>query len=89
MGSLVSGLAARGKLIVVVGVVRSDQIQLNAFSLVFGGYSIYGSLTGTAIDNDETLAFSVQENIRPTIETVPLEQAPAPQPCPKLHTRPG
>ena len=48
---------------------------MSAFPLVFGGRSIYGSLAGTAIDNEDTLAFSVLENIRPMIETVPLEQA--------------
>ncbi len=48
---------------------------MNAFPLVFGGRSVYGSLTGTAIDHEDTLAFSVLENIRPMIETVPLEQA--------------
>jgi propanol-preferring alcohol dehydrogenase len=73
MGSLVSGLAARGKLIVVG--VPQDRIQLNAFPLVFGGRSIQGSLTGTPIDGEDTLAFSVLENIRPMIETFPLEQA--------------
>jgi len=73
MGRLVSGLAARGKLIVVG--VPGDQIQLSAFPLVFGGRSIYGSLTGTPIDSEDTLAFSVLENIRPMIETLPLEQA--------------
>jgi alcohol dehydrogenase, propanol-preferring len=73
MGPLVSGLAARGKLIVVG--VPEDQMQLSAFPLVFGGRSIYGSLTGTPIDAEDTLAFSVLENIRPMIETVPLEQA--------------
>jgi propanol-preferring alcohol dehydrogenase len=73
MGPLVSGLAARGKLIVVG--VPQDQIQLSAFPLVFGGRSIYGSLAGTAIDTEDALAFSVLENIRPMIETVPLEQA--------------
>ena len=73
MGSLVSGLATRGNLIVVGE--PQDQIQLNAFPLIFGGRSIYGTLTGTAIDNEDTVAFSVQENIRPMIETVPLEQA--------------
>src|SRR6267154_2793376 len=72
MGPLVSGLSARGKLIVVG--VPQDPIQLNAFPLVFGGRSIYGSLTGTPIDNEDTLAFSVLENIRPMIETAPLEQ---------------
>jgi len=69
MGPLVSGLAARGKLIVVG--VPWDPIQLNAFPLVFGGRSIYGSLAGTAIDTEDVLAFSVLENIRPMIETLP------------------
>jgi alcohol dehydrogenase, propanol-preferring len=73
MGPLVSGLAVRGKLIVVG--VPGDPIQLNAFPLVFGGRSIYGSLAGTAIDTEDVLAFSVLENIRPMIETLPLEQA--------------
>jgi len=73
MGPLVAGLAARGKLIVVG--VPADPIQLSAFPLVFGGRSVYGSVTGTPIDNEDTLAFSVLENIRPMIETVPLEQA--------------
>jgi len=73
MGPLVSGLATRGKLIVVG--VPQDQIQLSAFPLVFGGRSIYGSLAGTAIDAEDALDFSVLENIRPMIETAPLDQA--------------
>jgi len=32
-------------------------------------------LTGTPIEQEDTLAFSVLENIRPMIETAPLEQA--------------
>jgi D-arabinose 1-dehydrogenase-like Zn-dependent alcohol dehydrogenase len=73
MGPLMSGLASRGKLIVVG--VPNDEIRLNAFPLVFGGRSVYGSLTGTPIDSEDTLDFSVLENIRPMIETVPLERA--------------
>jgi propanol-preferring alcohol dehydrogenase len=73
MGPLVSGLSARGKLIVVG--VPQDPMQLSAFPLVFRGRSIYGSLAGTAIDTEDALAFSVLENVRPMIETVPLEQA--------------
>jgi len=73
MGRLVAGLAARGKLIVVGA--PADQIQLSALTLLFGGRSVYGSLTGTPIDAEDTLAFSVLENIRPMIETVPLDQA--------------
>ena len=73
MGPLVSGLAARGKLIVLG--VPQDPMQLSASPLVFGGRSVYGSLTGTAIEMEDALAFSVLENIRPMIETVPLEEA--------------
>jgi len=73
MGSLVSCLAVRGKLIVVG--VPNEPMQLNAFPLVFGGRSVYGSLTGTPIEAEDTLAFSVLENIRPMIETMPLERA--------------
>src|ERR1700684_2713955 len=73
MGPLVSGLSARGNLIVAG--VPQDPIQLNAFPLVFGGRAIYGSLTGTPIDAEDPLAFSVLENIRPMIETAPLQQA--------------
>lgn len=73
MGPLVSGLATRGKLIVVGA--PADPIQLNVLPLLFGGRSICGSLTGTPIDSEDTLAFSVVESIRPLIETAPLEEA--------------
>ena len=73
MEPLVSGLAVRGKLILVG--VPGDPIQLQAFPLVSGGRSIHGSLTGTPIDAEDALAFSVLENIRPMIEILPLEQA--------------
>src|ERR1700704_798197 len=57
MGPLVAGLATRGKLIIIG--VPNDEIRLNAFPLVFGGRSIYGTLTGTPIDSEDKLAFSV------------------------------
>jgi len=74
MGALIGGLAVRGKLIVVG--VGGDPMSVDTFPLVFGGRSIHGSLTGTAIDNQDTLDFSVLQNIRPMIEVLPLEQAP-------------
>jgi D-arabinose 1-dehydrogenase-like Zn-dependent alcohol dehydrogenase len=72
VGLLMSGLAVRGKMI--LGGVPLDPITLNAFPLVFGGRSIHGSLTGSAIDNQDTLDFS--QNVRPMIETMPLKRAP-------------
>ena len=74
MSALVGGLASRGRMIVVGA--GSDPIEVSPFQLLFGSRSIEGALTGSAIDNEDTLAFSVLENIRPMIETVPLEKAP-------------
>jgi D-arabinose 1-dehydrogenase-like Zn-dependent alcohol dehydrogenase len=73
MGALVAGLAPRGRLIVVG--VGSDEIRLNALPLIFGGRSVYGALTGTAIDAEDTLSFSVLAGIHAMVETSPLERA--------------
>ena len=73
IASLIEGLAVRGKLIVVG--VAPDLMPVSTVPLIFGSRSIYGSLTGKAIDNQDTLEFSVLQNVRPMIETVPLEQA--------------
>jgi alcohol dehydrogenase, propanol-preferring len=54
--------------------VPGDQIQLSALPLVFGARSSYTSLLGTPIDGEGGFVFCVLENIRPMIETVPLEQ---------------
>jgi propanol-preferring alcohol dehydrogenase len=72
MGALVSGLAVRGKLIVVGAAL---DLPVSTLPLIFGGRTIQGSLSGTAIDIQETLAFSVLEHIGPLIETAPFEQA--------------
>jgi propanol-preferring alcohol dehydrogenase len=73
IASIIEGLAVRGKLIVVG--VAPDPMPISTVPLIFGGRSIHGSLTGKAIDNQDTLEFSVLQNVRPMIETVPLEQA--------------
>ncbi len=73
MTSLIGGLAVRGRM-VVVG-VSPDPITISPSQLVFGHRVIEGSLTGSAIDIQDTLAFSVLQDIRLVIETLPLEQA--------------
>jgi D-arabinose 1-dehydrogenase-like Zn-dependent alcohol dehydrogenase len=73
MGPLIAGLAPRGRLIVAG--VSSEPIQVDPVQLIFGARSLEGTLTGTAIDIEDTLAFSVLENVRPMVETTPLEQA--------------
>ena len=73
MTALIGGLAVRGRM-VVVG-VPPDPITIAPSQLVFGHRVIEGSLTGSAIDIQDTLAFSVLHGIRPMIETVRFEQA--------------
>jgi alcohol dehydrogenase, propanol-preferring len=73
MGPLMAGLAPRGRLIVLGA--SPEPIQLDAAQLIFGARSVEGSLTGTAVDIEDTLTFSVLENVQPMIETVPLERA--------------
>ncbi|HKX03600.1 MAG TPA: alcohol dehydrogenase [Methylomirabilota bacterium] len=73
IGSLLPGLAVRGKL-VAVG-VSNDAIPLNGVPLIFGGRSVVGSLTGRAIEIQDTLDFCVLTEVRPMIETLPLPKA--------------
>jgi alcohol dehydrogenase, propanol-preferring len=73
IGSLLPGLAVRGRL-VVVG-VSDDAIPINGLPLIFGGRSVLGSLTGRAIETQDTLDFSVLADVRPMIETLPLAKA--------------
>jgi propanol-preferring alcohol dehydrogenase len=73
MSPLIAGLARRGQMIVVG--VGSDPIEVPGAALVLASRSINGSLTGSAIDGEDALAFSVLGNVRPLIEVVPLEHA--------------
>ena len=73
IGSLLPGLKIRGKL-VVVG-VSGDAIPISGVPLIFGGRSVVGSLTGRAIETQDTLNFSVLTDVRPMIETLPLAKA--------------
>ena len=46
-------------------------------SVIFNDQTIQGSLTGTPSQNEENLAFALAHDVRPMVETVPLEQAGA------------
>jgi propanol-preferring alcohol dehydrogenase len=74
MSPLVPGLAPRGQMI-VVGAGGSDPIGLNPVDLLFGERVVEGTMTGTVPETEDTLAFSVLQNIRPMIESFPLERA--------------
>jgi len=73
MSPLIDGLGLRGRLIVVGA--ATDPIEVTTGSLIFGGRSIHGSLTGTPSENEENLAFSLANDVRPLVEVVPLEEA--------------
>jgi D-arabinose 1-dehydrogenase-like Zn-dependent alcohol dehydrogenase len=72
---LLAGLCVRGKL-VVVG-VSPEPIAASSFVMVGQSASVIGHASGTSIESEDTLRFSVLSGVRPMIETMPLERAPA------------
>lgn len=73
VSSLLSALAPQGQL-VLLGAGK-DPLSITAGQLVVGERSILGSITGTPFENERALDFSVLADIRPRIETMPLERA--------------
>lgn len=74
MSGLVDGLAPNGKLIVLG--VAFDSLQISPVQLISGSRSVQGWATGTPADAEDTLRFSELSDVRPMIETYPLERAP-------------
>lgn len=74
MSPLVPGLAPHGQMI-VVGAGGDDPVALSPIDLLFGERGVQGTMTGSVPDTEDTLAFSVLQNIRPMIESFPLERA--------------
>ncbi|WP_454656770.1 alcohol dehydrogenase [Bosea beijingensis] len=70
---LLAGLAPGGRL-VMLGTGK-DPLAVSAGILVGGERSVQGSITGTPYENERTLDFSVLTEVRPWIETMPLEDA--------------
>jgi len=73
MTTVLGGLGVDGKLIVVGA--STDPIEVSPLLLIGGRRSIRGWPSGTSSDSEDTLAFSALANIRPMIETTPLERA--------------
>jgi D-arabinose 1-dehydrogenase-like Zn-dependent alcohol dehydrogenase len=72
IASTVNGLKARGKLLIVAAAF--EPLQISALSLL-SGKTIAGWPSGSPIDSEETVAFSVLTQIRPRVEKFPLEKA--------------
>ncbi|MEM5312520.1 alcohol dehydrogenase [Paraburkholderia sp. JHI869] len=73
VSACIGGLAPQGKLIVLG--VGKDPLPIASGQLVSGEKSIVGSMTGTPYENEKALNFSALTDIRPMIETMPLENA--------------
>lgn len=73
MTAAVGGLRPHGELLVIGAAM--DPMDLPPAMLIDGSTSISGHASGTSKDSEDTLAFSVLSEVRPMIETVPLERA--------------
>ena len=72
MSSVQGGLGVNGVLMVIGAV---DALKVDALQLLSGRRSIKGWYSGTSIDSQDTLAFSVLTGVRSMNETLPLERA--------------
>jgi D-arabinose 1-dehydrogenase-like Zn-dependent alcohol dehydrogenase len=52
-----------------------EPVEVSPFQVIGARRSVMGWPSGTSIDSEETMAFSALANIRPMIETMPLERA--------------
>lgn len=73
MSAVQGGLAVNGTLLVVGA---AESLQMSPMLLIMGCRSVKGWYSGTSIDSQDTLAFSVLSDVRPMTETYPLERAP-------------
>jgi len=71
MSAVQGGLGPNGKLI-VIGAAQS--IQLSPLLMIGGKQEIKGWYSGTSIDSQDTLAFSVMTGVRSMNEVFPLER---------------
>jgi D-arabinose 1-dehydrogenase-like Zn-dependent alcohol dehydrogenase len=72
MSATQGGLSANGVLLVVGA---AESLQISPTVLIFGSRSVKGWYSGTSIDSQDTLAFSVLSGVRPMTEVFPLEKA--------------
>lgn len=71
MSAVQGGLAVNGKLL-LIGVAES--MRVSPLALIPGNRSVKGWYSGTAIDSEDTLAFSARTGVRSMNEIIPLER---------------
>jgi D-arabinose 1-dehydrogenase-like Zn-dependent alcohol dehydrogenase len=72
MSATVAGLAPHGRLLVLGA---ADKLEASPLVLLLGRRAIEGWYSGTSIDSQDTLNFSVQTGVRSMNEVYPLERA--------------
>jgi D-arabinose 1-dehydrogenase-like Zn-dependent alcohol dehydrogenase len=73
MSELIDGLGPNGKLMVIGATF--DPIEVTPAQLITGSRTIQGWSSGTAADSEDTLRFAELSDVRPMVETYPLEKA--------------
>jgi len=66
------GMLRRGGTCVLNG-LPPGEFPVSIFDVVLNGYTIRGSIVGTRLDLEQSLAFAAEGKVRATIETLPLE----------------
>ncbi len=74
MSAALGGLGVNGKLVILGA--AGEPLEVRAIPLIFGRRSIIGWPSGTSIDSQDTLSFSMLTGVRAMTETFPLERAP-------------
>jgi D-arabinose 1-dehydrogenase-like Zn-dependent alcohol dehydrogenase len=72
MSATIGGLAPHGRLMILGA---ADKLEASPILLLMGNRSIEGWYSGTSIDSQDTLAFSVLSGVRSMNEVYPLERA--------------
>jgi len=72
MSATIGGLAPRGRLMVLGA---AGPMEVSPITLLMGRRSVEGWYSGTSVDSQDTLAFSMQSGVRPMNEVYPLERA--------------
>jgi D-arabinose 1-dehydrogenase-like Zn-dependent alcohol dehydrogenase len=75
MTAAMGGLGPRGRMIVVGA--SMEAIEVPPAMLIGSNSGVYGHASGTSKDSEDTLGFSALAGVRPMIEAVPFEEAPA------------
>jgi len=75
MSAVIDGLGVDGRLMVIGA--TPEPIEVSPLQLIGRRTSIQGWPAGVAADSEDTLAFSALSEVRPMVETFPLEQAAA------------